>query len=64
MADLITRYQSLGAHFHPPAEAGHQTAAAARQMWQDNPTELAARLPWPPDRLIALVEYINRATQP
>ncbi|GAA1014576.1 hypothetical protein Aple_047450 [Acrocarpospora pleiomorpha] len=64
VADLIARYQALGARFHPPAEQGEQTAAAARQMWQDNSTELAARLPWPPDRIIALVEYVNRAHQP
>ncbi|WP_204044193.1 MerR family transcriptional regulator [Acrocarpospora phusangensis] len=61
VADLIVRYRALGARFHPPAEQGEQTTAAANRMWQENSQELASRLPWPPDRMIALINYIAQA---
>jgi DNA-binding transcriptional MerR regulator len=61
VADLITRWHALGARFHPAARPGQDTAEAARRMWRENSAELGARLPWPTDSMIALVDYVGRA---
>ncbi|HEU0086677.1 MAG TPA: MerR family transcriptional regulator [Pseudonocardiaceae bacterium] len=63
VADLLARWDALGARLHPSAEQGQQTAQAARRMWQENSAELCARLPWPPERMIALAAYVERARQ-
>ncbi|WP_433249327.1 MerR family transcriptional regulator [Streptosporangium sp. CA-135522] len=61
VAGLVARWDALGARFHPPAEPGRETAAAARRMWRDDGAELGARLPWPAERMAALVGYLERA---
>ncbi|WSA72352.1 MerR family transcriptional regulator [Streptomyces sp. NBC_01799] len=61
--DLVRRWDELGATFHAVGERGERTKAAARRMWQDNSTELSRRLPWPADRMAALVGYLERARQ-
>jgi DNA-binding transcriptional MerR regulator len=61
VTDLVARWSALGARFHPPAEQGEETAAAARRMWQENSAELSARLPWPAEHMVALVGYLERA---
>ncbi|HEX4723066.1 MAG TPA: hypothetical protein VH333_11160 [Pseudonocardiaceae bacterium] len=65
VADLITRWDEVGARMSPVGGAGEDTATAqaARRMWQENSTELGARLPWPTENMTALVAYIERARQ-
>ncbi|MDX2730307.1 MerR family transcriptional regulator [Streptomyces sp. NBC_01707] len=61
--DLVRRWDELGATFHAVGEQGERTKAAARRMWQDNSAELGRSLPWPADRMTALVGYLERARQ-
>lgn len=61
VADLLDRWDRLAARMHPTGTAGEETAQAARRMWQDNAAELSTRLPWPADRMTALVTYIDEA---
>jgi hypothetical protein len=58
--DLVRRWNELGAAFHA---GDHQTEAAARRMWQDNSAEISRTLPWPQERMTALVAYLDRARQ-
>ncbi len=58
VADLVRRWDALGDAFHP---GGEGTKTAARRMWQDHATDLARPLPWPAERLSALVAYLERA---
>lgn len=55
--DLVRRWDALGSLFH----SGEQTKAAARSMWQQNSGALSQALPWPADRLSALVAYLQQA---
>lgn len=61
VADLLARWDRLAARMHPTGTAGDETAQAARRMRQDNSAELSDRLPWPTDRMTALVAYIDEA---
>ncbi|MEV7008767.1 MerR family transcriptional regulator [Streptosporangium sp. NPDC051022] len=61
--DLLSRWDALGAAFHPAGERSGGTRAAAQRMWQDNSAELSRNLPWPADRMTALVAYLERARQ-
>jgi DNA-binding transcriptional MerR regulator len=54
---LVERWDAIGARFHDGAT---EETSAARAMWRENSAELAARLPWPADRMIALVAYLER----
>lgn len=63
VADLVTRWEALGARMSPAGDSGQDIAQAARRMWQENSTELGARLPWPTEDMTALVAYIERARQ-
>ncbi|WP_346055460.1 MerR family transcriptional regulator [Amycolatopsis dongchuanensis] len=53
--DLVRQWDELAAPFHET----EQTKTAARQLWQDHGDELAAPLPWPADRLRALMSYVD-----
>lgn len=57
--ELVRQWDAVAAPFH----ADERTKAAARQMWQENSGELAATLPWPADRMTALVEYVTRVRE-
>ncbi|WP_392673899.1 MerR family transcriptional regulator [Streptomyces sp. LN785] len=61
--DLARRWDELGAAFHAAGEQGEGTKAAARRMWQENSAGLGGSLPWPADRMAALVAYLERARQ-
>ncbi|MET7855830.1 MerR family transcriptional regulator [Streptomyces sp. NPDC005318] len=61
--DLVRRWDELGATFHADDEQGERTKAAARRMWQENSGEISRRLPWPADRMAALVGYLERVRQ-
>jgi DNA-binding transcriptional MerR regulator len=54
-------WDEIGSMFH----AGEGTKAAARSMWQDNKAALGADLPWSPEQLAELMDYLQMArTQP
>ncbi|GII01794.1 MerR family transcriptional regulator [Planobispora takensis] len=57
---LVARWDALADRFHADGEAGERTRAAARRMWRDNGTEISRNLPWPVDRMTALVAYVER----
>jgi MerR family transcriptional regulator, thiopeptide resistance regulator len=63
VVELTARWEALGARFHPSAPQGHETAETARRMWRDNSAELGANLPWPAERVTALVAYLRRARE-
>ncbi|WP_377267976.1 hypothetical protein [Peterkaempfera sp. SMS 1(5)a] len=53
--------------FHPAGGDGEQSRAAARTMWRENSEEISAGLPWPADRMRALVrcpEPVRQAGRP
>ena len=56
---LVARWDTLGDLFHDD----EGTKAAARTMWRENGDALGRSLPWPADRLRALVRYLERARQ-
>jgi DNA-binding transcriptional MerR regulator len=56
--NLVRRWDEVGAAFH---QGEHQTAAAARRMWQDNSAEISRALPWSHEQMTALVVYLDRA---
>lgn len=58
--DLVTRWTELGAAFHVGGEQS-ETAAAARRMWQEHSAELSGQLPWPAERMVELVSYVEQA---
>lgn len=58
--DLVGRWDALGVLFH---DGDERTKAAAQRMWQDNSADISRRLPWPADRMVALVAYLERARQ-
>jgi DNA-binding transcriptional MerR regulator len=53
---LVERWDAVGERFH--SEEGTKTAA--RAAWSDNSAEIAGRTPWPAERLIELVSYLDR----
>jgi MerR family transcriptional regulator, thiopeptide resistance regulator len=57
--DLVRRWDEIGSMFH----SAEDTKAAARNMWQENSSELSGRLPWPGDQLRDLVTYLQQARE-
>ncbi|MFF7215115.1 MerR family transcriptional regulator [Streptomyces sp. NPDC008238] len=57
--DLVARWDALGGRFHAGGEDGEATRAAARRLWDERGEELARNLPWSPDRMRALVRYVE-----
>ncbi|WP_236788181.1 MerR family transcriptional regulator [Amycolatopsis sp. GM8] len=55
--ELVTRWDAIATPFH----TGEQTKTAARRMWLDHGGELARNLPWPTEKMTALVTYLERA---
>jgi DNA-binding transcriptional MerR regulator len=54
---LVERWDAVGERFHSTEGTKH----AARAAWSDNSAEIAGRTPWPADRLIELVSYVDRS---
>ncbi|GGO02549.1 hypothetical protein GCM10010116_04920 [Microbispora rosea subsp. aerata] len=61
--DLVRRWDALAGRFHPRGPEGERTRAAVRRMWQDNSAEISRGLPWPAERMTALVAYLEQARQ-
>jgi MerR family transcriptional regulator, thiopeptide resistance regulator len=61
VAALARRWDALAGRFHAPGADGEETRAAARAMWRDHGEELGRTLPWPADRMRALLAYLERA---
>ncbi|MEV4249646.1 MerR family transcriptional regulator [Streptosporangium canum] len=61
--DLAGRWDALAGRFHQDGEEGEPTKAVARRMWEENSEELGRSLPWPSDRMRALVHYLERIRQ-
>jgi MerR family transcriptional regulator, thiopeptide resistance regulator len=55
--DFARRFDAIGERLNPDPD----TQRAARAMWTDNSTEIAARMPWPAESLTALVSLVERA---
>lgn len=57
--DFVRRWDEIGSMFH----SAEETKTAARNMWQENSSELSSRLPWPGDEMRDLVTYLQQARE-
>ncbi|GAB3008248.1 MerR family transcriptional regulator [Amycolatopsis acidiphila] len=57
--ELVRQWDALAAPFH----ADEGTKAAAQRTWQNNSAAIADTLPWPADRMTALVAYVARVRE-
>ena len=55
--DFARRWDVVGERLNPDED----TQQAARAMWTDDSTEIAARMPWPAEEITALVAFVERA---
>ncbi|MGW3248801.1 MerR family transcriptional regulator [Streptomyces sp. NPDC001070] len=60
---LVARWDALGNRFHAAGEDGDRTRSAARRMWAEHGEELGRSLPWSPERMRALVRYVERVRE-
>lgn len=60
---LVGRWDAVGNGFHAAGEDGEATRAAARRLWDERGGELARNLPWPPDRMRALLRYVEEVRE-
>ncbi|MEU6341090.1 MerR family transcriptional regulator [Streptomyces sp. NPDC046977] len=58
--ELVREWDALGSAFH---SGDRQTEEAARRMWQDHGDDLSRGLPWPAERMAALVGYLEQVRQ-
>ncbi|MEU4094225.1 MerR family transcriptional regulator [Streptomyces sp. NPDC026673] len=59
--DLVGRWDGLANRFHAAGADGERTKAAAQRMWDENSERIGQNLPWSPDRMRALVAYVQEA---
>lgn len=59
--DLVRRWDELRATFLPEGVVGQQVKAAAQRLWDDHNQELSQNMPWPAEKVQALVAYMRRA---
>ena len=55
--EFVRRWDAVGERLNPDED----TKRAARAMWTDDGTEIAARMPWPAEEITALVAFVERA---
>ncbi|MFF0243809.1 MerR family transcriptional regulator [Streptosporangium sandarakinum] len=59
--EIVRRWDELATPFHAEDARGEQTKAAARRMWQEHRNRLSTRLPWPTEKMVELLAYLERA---